>query len=230
MARILIAEDAADVRDALERALVAAGHQVCARESGMAMLREVTRWKPELVVLDLGLPDLDGGLVLDMVRSMSEVPVVIASGRGHDKDVTRLLLAGADDYLVKPYSAAELDARIRAVLRRTQPEPPALLVVGGLRIDPVGRQATIDGRDLRLTRLEFELLSHLAERRDRTVPRAELTRRLRPHVPAGGRDTIDTHVYAVRRKLGESAARPAYLHTVRGVGYQLGAPPQVDGA
>ncbi|WP_412538305.1 response regulator transcription factor [Longispora sp. K20-0274] len=226
MARILIAEDAAELRDALERTLVAAGHVVCARDSGMAMLREIPRWAPELVVLDLGLPDLDGGLVLDMVRSMTDAPIVVASGRGQERDVNRLLLAGADDYLVKPYSALELDARIRAVLRRTRPgppEPPADLVIGALRVDRVGRQVTLDGRDLRLTRVEFELLCHLAEQPGRTVPRGELVRRVWQHAPAGGRDTIDAHMSALRRKLGESAARPRYLHTVRGVGYRLQA-------
>jgi DNA-binding response OmpR family regulator len=180
------------------------------------------------VVLDLGLPDLDGTDVLRMLRGVSTVPVIVATARDDDAEIVRLLDAGADDYVVKPYSASHLDARIRAVLRRgAVPKEGAGgdLSVGGLRIDPDRRTASLDGVALDLSRLEFDLLAHLARRSPEVVARRELLAEVwrQPH---GGADkTIDVHLSWLRRKLGESAGEPRYLHTVRGVGIKLEPPP-----
>jgi len=226
MASILVIEDDQRIREALARALVESGHAVRTEGRGSDALSVVVDWRPDVVVLDLGLPDLDGGDVLRMVRSVSTVPVIIATARDDEAEVVRLLDSGADDYVIKPYSAAQLDARVRAVLRRARETaaPPAALVVGELEIDPDRRAATLAGDALDLSRLEFDLLAYLARRSPEVVTRRELLAEVwrQPH---GGADkTIDVHLSWLRRKLGESAADPRYLHTVRGVGIKLERP------
>jgi two-component system KDP operon response regulator KdpE len=164
--------------------------------------------------------------VLRMVRSVSSVPVIVATARDDEAEVVRLLDAGADDYVIKPYSAAQLDARIRAVLRRAT-DPGGQhggIVVGELEVDADRRTATLAGTPLELSRLEFDLLAHLARRSPEVVTRRELLAEVwrQPH---GGADkTIDVHLSWLRRKLGESASEPRYLHTVRGVGVKLERP------
>jgi DNA-binding response OmpR family regulator len=181
--------------------------------------------RPDLVVLDLGLPDLDGLEILRMLRAVSEVPVIIATARDDEAEMVRGLDAGADDYVVKPFDAAQLDARIRAVLRRTggTDRPPAI-EVGELRLDAGAREATLAGTPLDLTPREFDLLHFLAARAGQVVTKRELLTQVW-QVPYGGADkTVDVHLSWLRRKLGETAQAPRYLHTVRGVGVKLAAP------
>ncbi|MEO7572553.1 MAG: response regulator transcription factor [Acidimicrobiales bacterium] len=224
MASVLVIEDDQRIREAVARSLTDGGHAVRTEARGSDALSVVVDWRPDVVVLDLGLPDLDGTDVLRMVRSVSTVPVIVATARDDEAEIIRVLDAGADDYVIKPYSAAQLDARIRAVLRRgvaPGTEGPSVIVVGDLLIDPERRAATLAGVALDLTRLEFDLLAHLARRSPEVVPRRELLAEVwrQPH---GGADkTIDVHLSWLRRKLGESAASPRYLHTVRGVGLKL---------
>lgn len=221
---MLLIEDDQRIRETLARALTDGGHAVRTEGRGADALSVVVDWRPDVVVLDLGLPDLDGTDVLRMVRSVSEVPVIVATARDDDAEMVRVLDAGADDYIVKPYSAAQLDARIRAVLRRgtaTDGDRPSIVVIDELAIDPDRRTATLAGQPLELSRLEFDLLAHLARRSPEVVTRRELLAEVwrQPH---GGADkTIDVHVSWLRRKLGESATEPRYLHTVRGVGLKL---------
>ena len=226
---MLVIEDDQRIREALARALTDAGHAVRTEVRGADALTAVVAWRPDVVVLDLGLPDLDGADVLTMLRSVSDVPVIVATARDDDTEIVRLLDAGADDYVVKPYSAAHLIARIGAVLRRSASRSDgeggngSLLVVGELSIDPDRRRATLRDEPLELSRLEFDLLAHLARRSPDVVPRRELLAEVwrQPH---GGADkTIDVHLSWLRRKLGESASEPRYLHTVRGVGIKLDA-------
>src|SRR4051794_20590138 len=181
--------------------------------------------RPDLVVLDLGLPDLDGRELLRMLRAVSTVPVIVATARDDEAEIVRVLDAGADDYLVKPFTAAQLDARVRAVLRRGGEKPePVALTVGGLRIDAGARTATLDGRDLDLTPREFDLLHFLAGRAGQVVTKRQLLAEVW-QVPYGGADkTVDVHLSWLRRKLGETAQEPRYLHTVRGVGIRLSEP------
>ncbi|WP_018352965.1 response regulator transcription factor [Longispora albida] len=226
MARVLLVEDDAEIRVALVRALTQRDHVVRAVGEAMTGIREVTGWDPDVVVLDLGLPDLDGSVTLSMIRAVSRVPVLIATARDTEYEIIRMLNAGADDYLIKPFSADHLAARISAVLRRATPRehPAELIEVGGLRLDLGARDATFDGEPLRLSKREFDLLAYLAARPGRVVGRRELLTEVW-HTPYGGDDqTIDVHVSWLRRKLGESAAQPRYLHTVRGVGVKLVAP------
>ena len=177
---------------------------------------------PDVVVLDLGLPDVDGGDVLRMIRGVSQVPVIIATARDDDDEIVRLLDAGADEYVVKPYSGAELEARVRALLRRSAAVGPSnSLTVGPMTIDLRSRTVDIDGESVELNRKEFDLLAYLATRAGEVVSRQELYAEVWRQ-PYGGADkTIDVHLSWLRRKLGETAAEPRYLHTVRGVGIKL---------
>jgi two-component system KDP operon response regulator KdpE len=227
MASVLVVEDDQRIRETIARSLTDSGHAVRTEARGSDALSVVVDWRPDVVVLDLGLPDLDGTDVLRMVRSVSTVPVIVATARDDDAEVVRVLDAGADDYVVKPYSAAQLDARIRAVLRRGADgggDVRAAVTVGELEVDPDRRIATLAGTPLELSRLEFDLLAHLARRSPEVVTRRELLAEVwrQPH---GGADkTIDVHLSWLRRKLGESATQPRYLHTVRGVGIKLEQP------
>ena len=220
---VVIIEDDAAIRVALERALARRGHTVHAAATALGGLETVVDRTPDVVVLDLGLPDVDGVRVLGMIREVSAVPVIVATARDDEAEMVRVLDRGADDYVVKPFSAEQLDARVRAVLRRSrreEEEEPAL-VVGGLVVDRSAREATLDGQPLDLTRMEFDLLAYLAGRAGRVVSK----RRLMAEVwqqPYGGADkTVDVHLSWLRRKLGETAAEPHYLQTVRGVGVKL---------
>jgi DNA-binding response OmpR family regulator len=225
VASVLVIEDDQRIREALASGLSGSGHAVRTEASGAAALTAAVEWRPEVIVLDLGLPDLDGADVLRMLRGVSEVPVIVATARDDEAEIVRLLDHGADDYVVKPYSAAQLEARIRAVLRRGGGgDDDDQLRVGGLVVQPRARSATLDGRDLDLTRLEFDLLAHLARRSPDVVTRRELLAEVWRQ-PYGGADkTVDVHLSWLRRKLGETAAEPRYLYTVRGVGVKLDAP------
>lgn len=226
MAQVLLIEDDVAIRTALMRALGERGHAVASAGDAMSGLRLALDDRPDLVVLDLGLPDVDGAEMLRMLRAVSTVPVIVATARDAETEVVRLLDRGADDYVIKPFSAAQLDARIRAVLRRAaeQDGGEAPVVVGGLRVDRRSREASLDGQELDLTPREFDLLHYLTARAGEVVSKRELLTEVW-QVPYGGADkTVDVHLAWLRRKLGESAAAPRYLHTVRGVGVKL-APP-----
>jgi DNA-binding response OmpR family regulator len=221
MADILLIEDDATIRTALSRGLRDLGHAVSSSPTAFEGLRLAVDDRPDLVVLDLGLPDLDGVELLRMLRAVSRVPVIVATARDGDAEMVPVLDAGADDYVVKPYSAAQLDARIRAVLRRVGEPAAEVLRVGGLRVDPRARTATLDGAALDLTPREFDVLHYLAARAGEVVTKRELLTEVW-RLPYGGADkTVDVHLSWLRRKLGETAAEPRYLHTVRGVGVKL---------
>jgi DNA-binding response OmpR family regulator len=225
MADILIVEDDQRIRERLSRALAERGHVVDARRTGFEGLTAAIEEGPEVVVLDLGLPDVDGTEVLKMIRAVSDVPIIIATARSEEQTVVALLDAGADDYVVKPYSVDHLEARIRAVLRRLDATGrPSTITVGGLVIDPAGRVASCDGETLELSRKEFDLLAFLADRTGDVVSKRELLAEVWREPYGGSDSTIDVHLSWLRRKLGETAANPRYLITVRGVGVKLVAP------
>ncbi|HWM59587.1 MAG TPA: response regulator transcription factor [Pseudonocardia sp.] len=225
MAQVLLVEDDPAIRSALIRGLGERGHAVDSVATALAGLEYAVTQAPDLVVLDLGLPDLDGTVMLRMLRGASAIPVIVASARDDEGQIVALLDAGADDYLVKPFSAAQLDARIRAVLRREQRYPADReVVVGGLRMDLRARRASLDGADLELSPREFTLLHYLAARADTVVSKRELLIEVW-QLPYGGADkTVDVHLSWLRRKLGETAQLPRYLHVVRGVGVRISAP------
>jgi DNA-binding response OmpR family regulator len=225
VAQVLVIEDDPSIRSALIRALVDLGHAVSSASDALSGLRSAVEERPDIVVLDLGLPDLDGAEALRMLRAVSDVPVVVATARDDDPTVVRALNSGADDFLTKPFSAAQLDARIRAVLRRTQSATPvAEMVVGDLRLSPSARTVSLRGVPLDLTPREFDLLHYLMERPDTVVSKRELMTEVWRIPPSGTDKTVDVHLSWLRRKLGESAADPGYLLTVRGVGIKICAP------
>jgi DNA-binding response OmpR family regulator len=226
VAQLLLVEDDAEIRRALIHALTELGHAVANVPTALGAIQHIITDRPDLVVLDLGLPDVDGLKLLGMLRAVSDVPVVVATARDEESAIVAALNQGADDYVVKPFSAPQLDARIRAVLRRAGGNVPAdePLVVGELQLRYAAREATLAGVRLDLTPREFELLTYLASRAGAVVTKRELLNNVWRQ-PYGGADkTIDVHLSWLRRKLGERADRPRYLHTIRGVGVKL-APP-----
>ncbi|MER7463369.1 response regulator transcription factor [Streptomyces sp. NPDC097981] len=239
MPSVLVVEDDPSIRQSLIEVLAEHGYAVRSSADGFGALREVAQTPVDAVVLDLGLPDLDGGDALRMIRGISSVPVLVATARDDEREIISLLNAGADDYLVKPFSGGQLVARLSAVLRRTSHVPPAApapgapgapaadalrpTTVGELAVDPGARTAYLAGRELRLTRREFDLLAFLARHPGQVVSKRRLLTEVwrEPYVDD---QTVDVHLSSLRRKLGERAAAPRYLLTVRGVGIKLVAP------
>ncbi|MFJ3963323.1 response regulator transcription factor [Streptomyces sp. NPDC090036] len=242
MPSVLVVEDDPSIRQSLIEVLAEHGYAVRSVGDGFGALREVTQTPVDAVVLDLGLPDLDGGDALRMIRGISSVPVLVATARDDEAEIIKLLNAGADDYLVKPFSGGQLIARLSAVLRRTSHVPPGgaartvqgarpapaaeplrATTVGELAVDPGARTAYLAGRELHLTRREFDLLAFLAHHTGQVVSKRRLLTEVwrEPYVDD---QTVDVHLSSLRRKLGERAAAPRYLLTVRGVGIKLVAP------
>ncbi|MCP2170141.1 response regulator transcription factor [Goodfellowiella coeruleoviolacea] len=225
MPHVLLAENDPAVAGAVIRALVTSGYGVRAVETAADALRDVTTRPPDMVILDLGLPDIDGADALVMLRAVCDAPVIVSTERRSESDAVRLLDTTADDYVVKPFSTGQLVAKVNAVFRRTRRAAPVLadepILVGGLRLDPARRTAALDGRPLALTRKEYDLLSYLAGRADRVVTRSELSTNVWQRPYLGTDRTVDVHLSWLRRKLGESGETPRYLRTIRGVGFML---------
>jgi two-component system response regulator PrrA len=225
MAVLSVIEDDPAIRFGLVRALGERGHVVTTSSTGISGLQQVIDTRPDLVVLDLGLPDVDGLQILSMLRAVSAVPVIVVTARDEDDVIVGALNAGADDYVVKPFGAEQLDARIRAVLRRASAvteEGP--VTVGDLVVDAVTRQVTLKGVPVELSRREFDLLLLLARRAGEVVSKRDILAEVWRQAWGGSERTVDVHLSWLRRKLGETAAEPSYLHSVRGVGVRLVAP------
>jgi DNA-binding response OmpR family regulator len=232
VAQLLVVEDDERIRTALIRALRDRGHAVSSAGTALEGLRQAVDDRPDLVVLDLGLPDLDGSELLRMLRAVSSVPVIVATARDDDGSVVQALDNGADDYVLKPFRAEQLEARIRAVLRRAAgaaDAAQATVTVGPLTVEPRSRRVTYDGRPVELSPKEFDLLAYLAARLGTVVSKRELLAEVW-QLPYGGSDkTLDVHLSWLRRKLGESGAEPRLLQTVRGVGVRLAEPEAAAG-
>ena len=218
---MLLIEDDAVIRASLQRTLGERGHVVEATGTGLDGLTRAVNDPPDLVLLDLGLPDIDGVELLKMLRAVSAVPVLAITARDTDAETVATLDAGADDYLVKPFSTDQLEARVRAVLRRSVPAASEAVIVGRLRIDPRARSATLGESAIELTRKEFDVLHYLAARAGEVVSKRELAAEVWGDVYGGRDKTVDVHLSWLRRKLGETAAAPRYLRAVRGVGIKL---------
>ena len=222
---VLVVEDDRDIRDVVRRYLERAGHAVLTTGSGAEALRLLDEAAVDLVVLDLGLPDLDGLEVLrEARRGGGRLPVVVLTARAETDDRIKGLTAGADDYVTKPFSPTELVLRVGAVLSRTLgpvADDGALAFGDGrLRVDESRREATLDGRALDLTATEWGILTTLASVPGRPFSRYELVNRVRGYEFAGYERSIDSHVKNLRHKLGPDAT--AVVETVVGVGYRLG--------
>ena len=221
-ARVLVVEDDEAIADVLRRSLRAEGHEVQSAGDGAEALTVAERFAPDLVILDLGLPRLDGIEVLKRLRADGDVPVLILTARTETDDRVEGLDSGADDYLPKPFERAELLARIRALLRRRPPRGSASLVVGNLQLNPDTREVKRGEREIELTNREFELLEYLAQNQKLVVSRERLLEDVWGYDPFEQTNTIDVFISNLRRKL-EAGGEPRMLHTKRGAGYVLKA-------
>ncbi len=219
---VLVVEDDPAIRSAVQRAMTDRGHAVAVASTGMAGLETLLQGGPDVVLLDLGLPDIDGMTLISMIRAASAVPIVVVTARDDDASIVQALDAGADDYVVKPFGADQVSARVRAVLRRggaTASYEP--LVIGDLVIDERSRTVHLAGEPVELARKGFDLLLALAQRQGEVVTKRELLAEVWRQAYGGSDRTVDVHLSWLRRKLGETAAEPRYLISVRGVGVRL---------
>jgi DNA-binding response OmpR family regulator len=231
---VLMVEDETSITEPLSEALEREGFATEVARTAREALEVAERSQPHLVLLDVMLPDGSGYDVCRSLRERSEVPIIMLTARGEETDRIVGLEMGADDYIVKPFSAREVAARIRAVLRRTTSEQrgatvrDAPLVAGRLTLDPGRRSATHDGRELELTRKEFELLELLLREAGSVISRERLLDEVWDVNWFGSTKTLDVHVSSLRRKLGDDSAAPRYIHTVRGVGFRFASPDELQ--
>jgi two-component system, OmpR family, response regulator RegX3 len=224
-ATILVVDDERKIRDLVRSYLEREGYAVLVADSGQRALETLERARPDLVVLDLMLPDLSGEEIARTVRAHSSVPIIMLTAKASEEDRVAGLRLGADDYLVKPFSPRELVARVEAVLRRSVANgvpAAASFDSGSLVIDKDAREVTVDGTPVELTRSEFDLLHALASHPGRVFSRYELITKVQGYDYEGYERTIDAHVKNLRRKLGEDPRHPNLVLTVTGVGYKFG--------
>jgi len=229
--RVLVVDDDPDMAAFLARMLRREGLAVDTVADGHAALMQVMSAPPDLILLDVMLPDGSGLDVCRELRQRSQVPIIMLTARGEEADRVVGLELGADDYVVKPFSGREVVARIRAVLRRVAaPEPgeDRPLEVGEVRLDPARREVTFDGGVLELSRKEFELLHLLMRNAGTVVTRERLIDEVWDPNWFGSTKTLDVHISGIRRKLGDDPADSRYVHTVRGVGFRFSAADEVE--
>jgi two-component system response regulator RegX3 len=232
--RVLFVEDERGIAEPFSKALAREGFEpVVARTAARALeLAEDGDWA--IVLLDLTLPDGDGRDVCRAIRRSSSVPILMLTARGTEADRIVGLELGADDYVVKPFSGAEVIARIRAILRRSaasaagEETPPGPIAVGALEVDIGARRARLSGDELQLSRKEFDLLAELIRNAGRVVTREQLMDRVWDENWFGSTKTLDVHVRWLRQKLGDDPGDPRFLHTVRGVGFRFTAPEELS--
>jgi two-component system response regulator RegX3 len=226
--RVAVVDDEAAIRDAVSYALRSDGFEVDPFESGEDVLRALeAELSPDLIVLDLMLPGLSGTEVCRRVRATSPVPIIVLTARDAEVDRVMGLEAGADDYVTKPFSMAELVSRVRANLRRRELDrtaQPTTRRIGDLELDLARHDVRVAGRSVRLTPSEFKVLALLGDQPDRVFSRREIMQHLWESSYVGDQRACDIHVSNIRRKLETDPARPTRLLTVRGVGYRLTAP------
>jgi len=222
---VLVADDEPRITKLVSIALSEEGFRVVTANGGEDALAKAEEVRPDIVLLDIVMPDLDGIEVMRQLRERRPVPVILLTAKGSTADKAKGLDLGADDYVAKPFSSRELLARVRAQARRARGRSgPATgwIIAGPLAIDPGARRATLDGAELALTTYEFELLRVLAERAGRVLTREQLVDLVRGSADEAFDRSIDVHVSHLRRKLGDDPRSPRLLKTVRGVGYLLG--------
>jgi DNA-binding response OmpR family regulator len=221
-ARVLVVDDEAPIRELVRAYLTRENFAVEEAEDGPAAIEAVRRGRPDVIVLDVMLPGLDGIEVCRQIRTFSDAYVLMLTARGEEIDRVVGLTVGADDYLVKPFSPRELVARVKALLRRRRgPVATAAPVPSGLEIDGSRRTVKVDERLVELTALEFDLLSVLARDPGSVIRRSALLDRVWGPEFVADEHLVDVHVANLRRRLGDDAAKPRFVETVRGVGYRL---------
>lgn len=228
MRRVLVVDDEANLRHTLGYALRQEGYEVLTAENGEDGLEQFRNTKPELVILDVMLPRLDGFEVCRRIRRESDVPILMLTARDTELDKVVGLEIGADDYLAKPFSMRELIARVRAMLRRSRrtedPEAAETMEIDGLRIDVPKHRVLADGAEINLKPREFDLLAFLMAHPGQVFDRDQILARVWGFDYAGDSRTVDTHVKTLREKLRDGADQPRWLETVRGVGYRFKEP------
>jgi two-component system response regulator MprA len=220
--RVLVVEDDEEIAQVLQRSLRLEGYEVRVAADGETALDQSAAFNPDLVILDLGLPKLDGMEVARRLRSADDVPILMLTARDALESRVEGLDAGADDYLVKPFERQELLARLRALLRRRPPRGSASVVVGDLALNPDTHEVNRGARDIDLTQREFELLEYLMRNERIVVPRQRLLEEVWGYDPFATTNTIEVFVSNLRRKL-EAGGEARLLHTIRGAGYVLRA-------
>ena len=230
---VLLIEDEPSISEPLSDGLRAAGFGVSLADSGQRGLDLAASLSPDIVLLDLGLPDMDGRDVCRTLRSSNaSLPIIILTARGLETDRVVGLELGADDYVVKPFSLAELVARMRAVLRRATAPPASApsgdLRIGGLHLDERTWSVTLDGEPVALARREFDLLRLLMRHAGTVLTREHLMEEVWDENWFGPTKTLDVHVSALRRKIGDDPANPRYIHTIRGVGFRFSSDGEVS--
>jgi two-component system KDP operon response regulator KdpE len=225
--RVLIVDDEAQIRRALRTGLTGHGYVVELAEDGEAALTAIATHPPEVIVLDLVMPGIDGFEVLRQTRAWSQVPVIVLSAHGEERDKVEALDLGADDYLTKPFGMSELLARLRAVLRRAgAPEQP-VLHVGDVTIDFSRHVVTQDGVEIHLTPTEYDLLRVLAKDADKVLTHRQLLERVWGSYAAENAQQLRVYINYLRRKLEDDPTRPQLIVTEPGVGYRLKADPTI---
>jgi DNA-binding response OmpR family regulator len=230
-ASVLLVEDECSIAEPFARALRRNGFQPMIAGTAAEALRAGRERRPDVVLLDLSLPDGDGWDVCRELRRQSDVPIIMLTARGTVSDRVVGLELGADDYVVKPFATTEVISRIRAVLRRVRSpagdsaegSAPEALAAADVRLDLAARRVWVAGYELGLTRKEFDLLARLARDAGRVVTRETLMSEVWDENWFGSTKTLDVHIAGLRRKLGDDPARPRYIHTVRGVGFRFAA-------
>lgn len=222
---ILVVEDEQSISEVMALYLTRSGYEVITAHDGRTALTELSRHKPDLVVLDLMLPEIDGWEITRRIRAEGETPIIMVTARREESDRILGLEMGADDYVVKPFSPQELVSRVRAVLRRTQHQPstphPQGLTFPGLQIDPVTRLITVHSTEIMLTAKEFDLLWFLASNPRRVFNRDQLLDHVWGETEYIDPSTVTVHVRRLREKIEVDSSDPRYIHTVWGVGYKF---------
>ncbi|MEX5272431.1 response regulator transcription factor [Kocuria sp. CPCC 205235] len=230
--RVLVVDDDVDLAQLLERYLLRADLDITVRHDGNAAVDAVNDFKPDVMVLDLGLPGIDGIEVCRQVRSFSNCHVLMLTARDDEVDKIVGLSVGADDYVTKPFSPREVVARVQAMLRRAQTQPAPgptnppssdkSLTVGDLKVDLATRDVLLREEIVLLTRTEFELLALLATHPHQVISRRQMVESVWATAWTGDPHLVDVHIGRIRKKLGDDASSPRFIRTVRGVGYRMG--------
>jgi len=223
MKRVLVIDDEPQIRRLLKISLEKKGYEVHETATGLEGMQAIQSIRPDIVLLDLGLPDKDGAEILAEIRGWSTIPVIILSVRDEEADIVDLLNAGADDYLAKPFGVEELLARMNVALRRTLPDiRQTTYECRGLRIDFERRSVTVDGVDVRLTPTEYAIVAYLARNGGRIVTQMRLLKELWGPFGDAEQSSLRVHISAIRKKIEHDSSRPSILITEPGIGYRLG--------
>ncbi|MDD5263937.1 MAG: response regulator transcription factor [Candidatus Bipolaricaulis sp.] len=232
--RVLVVDDEKWVVDAVRRYLAEAGYEVAFAYDGAAALDEFARHNPDLVILDWLLPKLDGISVAEHIRRTSRAPIIMLTAKTGEEDRLQGFAAGVDDYVVKPFSARELEARVRAVLRRFAGDESPILQVGDVRLDREQRMAWVRGRPIDLSAMAFDLLAFLMTHPGRVFTRLELLEAVRGETYGSFERSVDSHIKRLRQRIEEDPADPKHVLTVFGIGYKMArgdeSPPREDAA